>query len=141
IYACILGPYGEGNYPLNVPDWVNIGHCHEGYWCADEFAIKAYGDAMRKKYADIHALNDAWGASYKDFEDVRPPKQIGDKFKPSPDQFSTPQLRREWLDFITWYHQAIIDFAEGSIKVVLKYFPKEKIRTKPGGNAGGVNPI
>lgn len=142
IYACILGPYGEGNYPLNVPDWVNIGHCHEGYWCGDDYALKAYSAAMAKKYGDIAKLNTAWGASYKSFDDVRPPKQLSDaKFKPSPDKFNTPQLRREWLDFITWYHQAIIDFAEGSIKVVLKYFPKEKVRTKPGGNAGGVNPI
>ncbi len=142
IYACILGPYGEGNYPLNVPDWVNIGHCHEGYWCGDDYALKAYSAAMAKKYGDIAKLNSAWGSSYKSFDDVRPPKQLSDeKFKPSPDKFNTPQLRREWLDFITWYHQAIIDFAEGSIKVVLKYFPKEKVRTKPGGNAGGVNPI
>ena len=41
VYACILGPYGEGNYPLRVPDWVDMGHCHEGYWCADRFADRA----------------------------------------------------------------------------------------------------
>src|SRR5204863_189543 len=28
-----------------------------------------------------------------------------------------------------------------SIQTTLKYFPKEKVRTKPGGNAGGVNPL
>jgi hypothetical protein len=47
------------------------------------------------------------------------------------------QINGAWLDFITWYHQAIIDFAEESIKITLKYFPREKVRTKPGGNAGG----
>src|SRR5439155_4875812 len=36
---------------------------------------------------------------------------------------------------------AIIDFAGKSIATTLKYFPREKVRTKPGGNAGGVNPI
>ena len=53
IYACILGPYGEGNYPLAVPDWINMGHCHEGYWCGDEYAIKAFQAAMEKKYGDV----------------------------------------------------------------------------------------
>ena len=52
-----------------------------------------------------------------------------------------PQDKRRWLDFITWYHQAIIDFAEQSLRTVLKYFPAEKVRLKPGGNARGVNPI
>jgi len=50
VYACILGPYGEGNYPLMVPDWVNMGHCHEGYWCGDSYALQAFQIAMKKKY-------------------------------------------------------------------------------------------
>src|SRR4029079_14556616 len=49
VYACILGPYGEGNYPLNVPDYVKIGHCHEGYWCGDSFARAAIGDMPQIK--------------------------------------------------------------------------------------------
>lgn len=141
VYACILGPYGEGNYPLLVPDWCNIGHCHEGYWCEDPYALAAFRDAMRRTYGDISKLNTVWGTSMRGFSDVRPPKEIAEGFKPSPEAFGTPSDRRRWLDFITWYHQAIIDFAEQSVKVTLKYFPKEKVRTKPGGNAGGVNPI
>src|SRR5207249_998301 len=31
--------------------------------------------------------------------------------------------------------------AEQSLRAVLKYFPPEKVRMKPGGSAGGVNPI
>lgn len=142
VYACINGPYGEGNYPLDASAWVvNLGHCHEGYWCADPYALAAFRDAMRAKYGDIGALNRAWGASAKSFSDVAPPHEIADGVKPSPEAFKTALDRRRWLDFITWYHQAMIDFAERSIQVTLKYFPKEKVRTKPGGNAGGVNPI
>jgi hypothetical protein len=143
IYACILGPYGEGNYPLNVPDWINIGHCHEGYWCADPYALKAFSSAMEKRYAgDIGALNRAWGSHYTGFDAVHPPDEIVDPgFKPSPNVFQFPDQRHRWVDFITWYHQAIIDFAGKSIQTTLKYFPKEKVRLKPGGNAGGVNPI
>jgi Glycosyl hydrolase family 14 len=142
VYACILGPYGEGNYPLMVPDWVNMGHCHEGYWCGDEYALRAFRAAMKQKYSRVSKLNRAWGSNYKDFDEVCPPKEIAnEKFKPSPEVFTTPQERRRWSDFITWYHQVIIDFAGQSVKAALKYFPAEKVRAKPGGNAGGVNPI
>ncbi len=142
IYACILGPYGEGNYPLAVPDWINMGHCHEGYWCGDEYAIKAFQAAMEKKYGDITKLNTAWGARLESFNEVRPPHVISQKeFKPSLAAFPSAQDKRRWLDFITWYHQAIIDFAEQSLKTVLKYYPASKVRIKPGGSAGGVNPI
>ena len=142
VYACILGPYGEGNYPLMVPDWVKMGHCHEGYWCGDACATKAFQRAMEQHYSRIARLNRAWGTKYHSFGEVRPPRELGnEKFQPSPRAFPTPQDKRRWLDFITWYHQAIIDFAEQSLRTVLKYFPPEKVRMKPGGMARGVNPI
>lgn len=141
VFACILGPYGEGNYPLYTPDWVNMGHCHEGYWCGDAYALAAYRKAIIIKYGSIEALNAAWGTSLRSFDEVGPPSQINDKFKPSPSAFATAGQRRQWIDFITWYHQAIVDFAGQSIRTVLKYFPREKVRCAPGGNAHGVNPI
>jgi hypothetical protein len=140
VYACILGPYGEGNYPLRVPDFINMGHCHEGYWCGDAYAIQAFQTALQRQYRRIGKLNQAWGTNFKSFQEVRPPKQQ-DKFKPSLETFPTPQDKRRWLDFITWYHQAIVDFAGQSLKTVLKYFPAEKVRMKPGGNYGSVNPL
>lgn len=142
VYACISGPYGEGNYPLSASDWVvNLSHCHEGYWCADPYALEAFRAAMQRKYQSIGALNAAWGTTLGAFAAVLPPREIKAGLKPSPALWKTAPDRRRWLDFITWYHQAMIDFAEQSIKVVLKYFPREKVRAKPGGNAGGVNPI
>ena len=142
IYACILGPYGEGNYPLLVPDWVKMGHCHEGYWCGDAFALRAFQMAMKQRYHAVASLNQAWGSDYPSFDALRLPRELADeKFKPAPEAFPTAQDKRRWLDFITWYHQAIIDFTERSIRTVLKYFPPEKVRLKPGGNAHGVNPI
>jgi hypothetical protein len=142
VYACILGPYGEGNYPLAVPDWINMGHCHEGYWCGDQYAIKAFQAAMEEKYSDIARLNNAWGTRLKSFDDVRMPQELSRLgFVPSPKEFPKAADKRRWLDFITWYHQAIIDFAEQSLKTVLKYYPASKVRLKPGGSAGGINPI
>ncbi len=142
VYACILGPYGEGNYPLRVPDWINMGHCHEGYWCGDVYARAALQAAMKKKYGRIAKLNSAWGTDYKAFEDIQPPRELSDeKFKPSLATLPTAGDRQRWLDFITWYHQAIIDFTGESVRTVLKYYPASKVRTKPGGNARGVNPL
>ncbi|MEO6434933.1 MAG: family 14 glycosylhydrolase [Tepidisphaeraceae bacterium] len=142
VYACILGPYGEGNYPLYVPDFINMGHCHEGYWCADPHASRAFQAAMQKKYRDVAALNLAWNTQHKTFADVRPPKEaMVETLRIHPDLFITAADRHRWVDFLKWYHQAMIDFTEKSIRTTLKYFPAEKIRAKPGGNAGGVNPI
>src|SRR5439155_2755864 len=98
--------------------------------------------AMKRRYREIKGLNKAWGTDYQSFDEVRPPRELSTSdFKPSPAAFPTPQAKRRWLDFITWYHQAIIDFAEQSLRTALKYFPPEKVRMKPGGNARGVNPI
>lgn len=142
VYACILGPYGEGNYPLQVPDWVNMGHCHEGWWCGDAYARRAFADAMQAKYGDVAKLNAAWGVSLASFADVHPPTELSDEnFKPTPAAFQTPHDKRRWLDFITWYHQAMIDFSERSVQTALKYFPREKVRLKPGGTSHGINPI
>ena len=94
VYACVLGPYGEGNYPLPAPGWVNMGHCHEGYWCGDAFAIKAFQAAMKRKYSTLGRLNRAWGSGYDSFEEIRPPRELADeKFKPSPRAFPTAQDR------------------------------------------------
>jgi len=141
VYACILGPYGEGNYPLDVSWLINCGHIHEGYWCADPYALAAFRDAMRANYVNIAALNGAWGTSLRSFSEILPPREIAGGVKPTPAAFASAQDRRRWLDFIIWYHQGIIDFAEGSIRTALKYWPREKVRLKPGGNAGGVNPV
>lgn len=142
VYACIMGPYGEGNYPQQELSWVNMGHCHKGYWCGDKFAVRAFQAALRKKYSKIAALNRAWGCGFKSFSEITPRQELSDdKFVPAPAAFPTPQDKRRWLDFITWYHQALIDFSEKSLRTVLKYFPAEKVRMKPGGSAGGVNPI
>jgi hypothetical protein len=58
-----------------------------------------------------------------------------------PERFSDRLARRQWLDFIAWHHGALVDFAEQSLRALLRYFPPEKVRMKPGGSAGGVNPL
>ena len=141
VYACILGPYGEGNYPLPYSDFVlNLGHKHEGYWCGDEHALPAFRAAMRAKYVQVEKLNSAWGTQLKSFDAIGFPAEIGEEKLPSFAERS-PGERRRWLNFITWYHQALVDFADGSIERVVKIFGRERVVTKPGGNAGWMNPL
>lgn len=141
IYIGLVGPYGEGNYPLPIFGYLNIGHCHEGYWCGDEYARKAFRDAFKKRYRTLGALNSAWGTSFAKWDDVTFPPEIkaGKLLKAS--ERTDAKARRRWVDFIEWYHQSLIDFSVDVTKAALKYFPIEKLKMKPGGAAGGVNPI
>lgn len=142
MYAGALGPYGEGNYPLEVRDWVAMGHCHETYWAADPYAVKSFIAAMKAKYADVAALNAAWGTALASLDDVRPPHELAtEKFKPSPALFPTPQDKTRWLDFIKWYHSSLVNFCVDSAKLLTKYYPADRVRLKPGGTAGGINPV
>ena len=57
---------------------------------------------------------------------LRMPKEFADEnFKPSLAAFPR-QDKRRWLDFITWYHQAIIDFAEQSREGSVEVFSRVK---------------
>jgi hypothetical protein len=141
VYACILGPYGEGNYPLPYVNWVvQLGHCHEGYWCADPYAFLSFKTAMREKYQDINSLNKAWNTNLKSFEEITFPEEISKDT--IPDFSSRPvSQRRFWLDFIHWYHESLIGFAEKSIELVVGIFGREKVSAKPGGNSRWMNPL
>jgi hypothetical protein len=140
-YACILGPYGEGNYPLPYVNWVvNVGHCHEGYWCGDPYALPSFRKAMKEKYGDIVKLNSAWGVVLKSFEDITFPPEIAGESIPPLDQRPVKE-RCKWLDFILWYHQSLVTFAGKSTDVVIEIFGRDRVSVKPGGNAGWMNPL
>ena len=141
VYACILGPYGEGNYPLPYVNWVvQLGHCHEGYWCADPYALSSFRQAMQKKYQDINSLNKAWNTSFKSFDEIAFPEEIAKESIPDFDARPLSQ-RLLWLDFIHWYHESLIQFAGKSIELVIGIFGREKVSVKPGGNARWMNPL
>ncbi|NIR02121.1 MAG: family 14 glycosylhydrolase, partial [Gemmatimonadales bacterium] len=75
-YVGLVGPYGEGNYPLPISDWLNIGHCHEGYWCGDEYARRAFVQNFKERYQTLERLNEAWGTRFAKWEDVDFPPEI-----------------------------------------------------------------
>lgn len=141
IYVGLVGPYGEGNYPLPIFNWLAIGHCHEGYWCGDEYARKAFTLSFKKRYRVLTALNNSWGTSFNKWDDVAFPPEIKEGKILRAEERTDPKDRRRWVDFIEWYHQSMIDFSVDVTRAAMKYFPAERLKMKPGGAAGGVNPI
>lgn len=140
-YACILGPYGEGNYPLPYVDWVvPLGHCHEGYWCGDAYALAAFRKAMASRYATTDTLNRAWGSDFKSFDELTFPEEIKHGLPGGFDK-KNAQGRRRWLDFISWYHGALVEFAGKSADMVVGIFGRNRTAIKPGGNSGWMNPL
>ncbi|HNT33900.1 MAG TPA: hypothetical protein PKH07_02760, partial [bacterium] len=53
----------------------------------------------------------------------------------------TSQQRRRWLDFCEWQQNVLPDFARKIAEIVLEFYPAEKVKIKPGGSAGGINPL
>ena len=96
---------------------------------------------MKKRYVTLAKLNGAWGTEFAKWTDVDYPPEIkAGKILPA-EQRTEPKARRRWVDFIEWYHQSMIDFSVRVTKAAMKYYPVEKLKMKPGGSAGGVNPI
>ncbi|HIJ65703.1 MAG TPA: family 14 glycosylhydrolase [Candidatus Hydrogenedentes bacterium] len=143
VYACFLGPFAEGNYPLPYANFVvDVGDCPDGqYWCGDRFALPLFQAAMRKKYGSIAVLNAAWRAELGEFAAITFPPEIAGG-GPAQKGLARPVAqRRRWLDFIHWYHQTLIDFCAGSVDCVVEVFGRERVAAKPGGNCGGMNPV
>ena len=100
-----LGPsgnYGESQYPasgqngyLNQPH-----HIHLGWWAGDECAPVFFREWLKKKYADIGLLSEAWGKSYGSFDEI-------ETFLPV-----TAVSFRMRKDFVDWYNFEMTDWCE-----------------------------
>lgn len=143
-YVALVGPYGEGNYPLPfAEDWLNEGHCHQGWWCNDPYAHRTFQSAMKQKYTNLTALNRAWNAQFQRWDALNFPDELKlgpAKMKPAEERTYIPE-RRRWLDFMAWYLQAIPDFSEKVYLAARKYWRADQLKMKPGGSSGGVNPL
>lgn len=140
-YVALVGPYGEGNYPLPVFDWVKFGHCHQGYWCADEYARAAFIRCFQGRYQTLSRLNEAWGTAFTQWQALEFPPEIKGSHVLKAEMRTDPKARRRWLDFIGWYHQSMVDFCVQVTRAALKYFPVQKLKLKPGGSSFGINPL
>ncbi|MCQ2462286.1 MAG: family 14 glycosylhydrolase [Clostridia bacterium] len=95
----ISGDYGEAIYPA-IGSHPGVYHTHYGYWCMDKYALASFRRTLQEKYGDIAALNKAWRAFYKDFEEIVPFKR-----------HKAPS-RTAQFDFMMWYKASMTDYDE-----------------------------
>jgi len=143
VYACILGPYGEGNYPLKTSllgsIWaiamrllVRRSICHQGFPGRHEATVFLRWPNLITLGASI--INRLTRFIRRRSFQMR-------SSNPLRKHSSHPRAKRRWLAFITWYHpsHSLISRNNRS-KNRAEIFPADKVRMKPGGNAGGRQP-
>jgi hypothetical protein len=127
----IHGDYGEAGFfmgarvadPGQKANWQNrFGdvHNHYGYWCHDPLARADFRNTMLQKYGGLAQLNAVWKRSF------RTPDEIDYPQKPR------AEARREWLDFINWYHDAVGRAVEINLAAARKHFPNTLLMVPAG---------
>ena len=144
----ITGDFGEAIFPVWHGNWPpqisGLYHSHAGYWCADRFAQADFRAKMAAKFANIKALNAAWGTDFPAFQAVKMPEVNTapiegfrvDEFTAA-GTFAQQSVadRRRWLDFIDWYRSAMTDYADFWMRTTAKYFPGTPVYLCTGGRA------
>lgn len=142
MYACLNGPYGEGNFPLPHVDWVvNQGHSHEGWWIGDRYAQADFRRFVQERFSALKTLNAGWGTAFESFDKVDYPRAFCLGERQLDPENMTPEERRRWLDFCEWQQNVLPKFAKQVAELVLEFYPAERVKIKPGGSAGGINPL
>lgn len=124
--AVRLGPsgnYGESQYPAGG-NWGPKGeamHIHIGWWAGDEFAQVDYRRFLRERYANVGALNTAWGTSLSGFEAIT---------CVLPETMLSPQER---ADFTQWYTDSMSDWCAWWGGVTREALPEAPIYQSAGG--------
>lgn len=128
-----LGPSGELRYPsYNTHD--------KDVDCPNRGSLQSYSRlaqhdfrvSMLQKYSTLQGINDAWGLSLPQIEDVRPPSNADFFFRNK--DYITMQYGK---DFIDWLNQSLVNHGakilRHIIQVIKNTFPKAVIGYKiPG---------
>ena len=73
----ISGNWGESVYPDSGCFYGEF-HTHPGYWCGDSHALQAFRLSMIERYGSLDLLNNAWGSTFADTNEVcMPPIRTG----------------------------------------------------------------
>jgi len=116
------GDYGEAQYPARGPGFrFRKSHTHIGFWAGDDYAQQDFRAWLRRAYPDIAALNQAWEASFRSFEEIR-------TFLPD-----TARTRRQRLDFANWYMGAMSLWCEKWAVWAREAMPRTSIHQSSGG--------
>jgi hypothetical protein len=139
IYLGIHGDFGEALYPLGFHPGERERFGEEGtgtadYWCGDEHARAHFRETMKRRYADLTALNAAWGTAYATWDALEYPAQP----TVAPDELTVAQ-RHRWLDFIDWYHDSLTEFTAMVARTARRHFPESRLVLPVGnGDEGAV---
>jgi hypothetical protein len=105
--------YGETHYPAGAASRAfPVAHTHMGWWVGEPEAKRHFLRWVETKYGTVERMNAAWGTRYSGF-DVDYPRDT-----------SAP---RRWLDFVAWYHEALIERLGVLFDVARKHFPETPI--------------
>ena len=105
--------YGETHYPAgNASQAFPVAHTHMGWWAREPEAQQHFRHWVEKKYGSIDRLNAAWGTQFTGFAFDYP---------------RDPTSPRRWLDFVEWYHEALIERLGVLFDVARKHFPETPI--------------
>ncbi len=105
--------YGETHYPAgNASQAFPVAHTHMGWWVHEPEAQQHFRRWVEKKYGSIDRLNAAWGTQFTGFAFDYP---------------RDPTSARRWLDFVEWYHEALIERLGVLFDGARKHFPETPI--------------
>ena len=105
--------YGETHYPAgNASQAFPVAHIHMGWWAQEPEAQQHFRRWVEKKYGSVDRLNAAWGTQFTGFAFDYP---------------RDPTSPRRWLDFVEWYHEALIERLGVLFDVARKHFPETPI--------------
>lgn len=118
----ITGDFGEAIYPVTGGGWTGNYHQHQGFWCADEYAVRDFRRFLKSKYRRIEQLNKRWKSNYNSFKDIYPllkENAVSDY---------------AWLEQVGWYREKMLNWADLWLKTTRHYFPDTKIYLCTGGD-------
>ncbi len=102
--------YGETHYPAGAASQAfPVAHTHMGWWARELEAQQHFLRWVKNKYGSIDRLNAAWGTQFTGFEFDYP---------------RDPTSARRWLDFVEWYHAALIERLGVLFDIARKQFPE-----------------
>ena len=119
----ISGCWGESIQVVGGGFGIMDRHQHLGYWCGDEYARADLRRYLKDKYGSVAALNKAWKASFRSFEDVEP-------LIPGEKKYAD----RAVVDFHDWYYGSMTDLAEYWVKTARELYPDTPIYLCTGGD-------
>ena len=107
-----------------------VDHDGHGIYDFHPQALKNWSEFLKKKYKTIAKLNHVYGSKYKVWNAVPVPAPLyeaHDKRKDFKAMVSVVDTRPQWLDWLDFYHQGLLDFRVNMMKLVRKYDNKRGI--------------